>query len=152
GHNHLAELDSAVRCYERAAELFKASGKFLEAARTNVGHMSALNKIGQFDRVQALAEAARLVFVEQNDLHYQAVVNMNLGVLHEKQGQYTQALEYYRQAADAFQSLGEVLYFAMNQVNQANMLMFLDVFLMAEQLHEQARSIFETAGLRSLVA
>ena len=152
GHNHLSELEPAVRCYERAAELFKNVGKYLEAARTSVGYMSVLNDMGQFTAAQVLAESARAVFVQQGDLHYQAVADMNLGILYERQGQYTQALEHHRHATEAFQSLGETLYVAMSQINQANMFMFLDVFLMAEQLHEQAMPVFEAAGLRSLLA
>jgi tetratricopeptide (TPR) repeat protein len=152
GHNHLAELKPAVRCYERAAEFFNMSGKHLEAARTSIGQMLALTKVGQFDRAQALAESARPVFVEQGDLHYQAIIDMNLGTSHELQGQYTLALEHYRQATEAFQALGETSYVAMNQVNQANMLKELDVFLMAEQLYKLAMPVFEAAGLRTAVA
>ena len=152
GYNHLAELELAARCYQRAAELFNRMEKPLEAARTNIGQMFALTKMGQFDQAQVLAEAARGVFVEQDDLHYQAITDMNLGASYELQGQYTLALDAYRRATDAFQSLGETLYAAMNQINQAGMLNELDVFLMAEKLHEQARPILEEAGLRNLVA
>ncbi len=152
GHNHLAELEPAVRCYERAAGLFNISGKPLEAARTSIGQMFALSKMGQFDRAQALAESAREVFVEQGDLHYQAVTDMNLGVLNDTQGQYTQALEHYQRATEVFQALGETIYVAMIQINQANTLKELDVFLMAEHLYEQAQPVFEAAGLRSLMA
>jgi tetratricopeptide (TPR) repeat protein len=152
GYNHLAELESAVRCYKRAAELFNASGKPLEAARANIGQMLAVTKMGQFDRAQALADSARPVFIEQGDLHYQAITDMNLGASHELQGQYTSALEYYRQATETFQTLGEILYVAMNQVNQANALRELDVFLMAEQLYKLAMPVFEAAGLRTAVA
>lgn len=152
GHNHLAELEPAVRCYQRAVEFFKASGKFLEAARTSIGEMFALTKMGQFEQAQSLAQAARTVFAEHNDAHYCAITDMNLGVSYDLQGQSAQALIYYRQATDSFQALGETLYAAMNQVNQANMLSELDVFLMAERLNEQARGVFENAGLRSLMA
>src|ERR1700759_3874936 len=41
-YNHLAKHESAVRYYQRAAELFNASGKPLEAARTSIGQMFAL--------------------------------------------------------------------------------------------------------------
>jgi len=152
GHNHLDELEPAARCYERAAELFNSAGKPLKAAQTNIGQVGILTLMGRFDHAQALAESARVVFVEQGDAHYQAVTDMNLGLLHQRQGQYTQALEHYQHATEAFQTLGETLYAAMNQINQANTLMFLDVFLMAERLHEQARPVFEAAGLRTAVA
>lgn len=151
GHNHLNELDLAARCYERAAELFNESGKEIEAARTKVGHMSTMNKMGQFDRAQALAESARTVFVAHGDLHYQAVTDMNLGRLYEYQGMYTLALEHFQRATSAFQALEETLHVAMSQINQANTLTLLDVFLKAEQLYQLAMPVFEEAGLRTAV-
>ncbi|MGC1377858.1 MAG: CHAT domain-containing protein [Anaerolineales bacterium] len=152
GHNHLAELEPAARCYERAAELFNACGKPLEVARTHIGQVGILTLMGQFDNAKALAESAWAVFVEQGDAHYQAITDMNLGLLYEQQGQYTQALEHYQRATETFQVLGETLYVAISQINQATTLNELDVFLMAERLHEQARPVFDAAGLRSLVA
>jgi tetratricopeptide (TPR) repeat protein len=152
GHNRLSEFEVAVRYYQRAAELFNTSGKLLQAAQVNIGHVSMLSYMEQFGEAQALAESARAVFVEQNDVHYQAITDMNLGVLHERQGQYSQALQYHQRATEGFQSLNETLFVGMSQTNQANMLNELDAFLMAENLYEQARPVFEMAGLRSLVA
>jgi len=151
-YDFLAENESAVRCYERAAELFKAAGKPLEAARTAIGQMFTLMQLGKFDQSQLLAQSARSVFVEQGDVLSLAKIDMNLGNLHYQQGKYAQALEDYRQATEAFLSLGEALYGAMNQINQASALTMLDDFLQAEQLHEQARPVFEEAGLRTAAA
>jgi CHAT domain-containing protein/tetratricopeptide (TPR) repeat protein len=152
GHNHLAELEPAARCYERAAELFNAGGKPLEAARTDIGQMGTLWKMGQFERAYELAASARAVFVEHGDLHYQAITDMNLGTSHYLQGQYLLALEDYRKATEGFQALGETSHVAMNQINQALQLQHLDIFLMAEELYEQARPVFEVAGMRTAVA
>ncbi len=153
GHNHLSELEPAVRCYQRAVDFFIKSDKLLDAARASIGQVGILSKMGKFDeRTQALAETARKTFVSYGDAHYQAIADMNLGAFCEFQGQPAEALIHYRQAADAFQSLGETLYVAMNQVNQANMLSDLDVFLMAESLYKQAKPVFEESGLRSMVA
>lgn len=148
----LAENESAVRCYERAAELFNAAEKPLEAARTAIGQMFTLMQLGQYDKSQLLAQSARAVFVEHGDVLSQAKIDMNLGTLHYQQGKYAQALEDYKQATDAFQSLGEPLYGAMNRINQANVLLLLDDFLTAEHLHEQARPVFEEADLRTAAA
>ncbi len=151
-YRFLANLDTAVSCYERAAALFKASGKPLDAARTCIGEMSALMNMGQFDRAQAIAETARGVFVKHGDIASQAKIDMNLGNLYYREGQYQQALVYFQHATRAFQTIGDNLYAAMNQVNEANMLTFLDDFLKAEELHEQARPTFEAADLRSAAA
>lgn len=148
----LADLETAAHSYDLSAQLFKAAGKPLESSRTSLGHMETLAKLGRFDQAQALAESARQVFVEFEDLASQATVNMNLGNLHYRRGNYLAALEAYRQAVQAFQALGNELYAAMNQINQANMLTVLDDFLGAEKLHEQARPVFEEAGLRTAVA
>lgn len=151
-YDFLAENESAVRCYKRAAELFNTAGKPLEAARTAIGQMFTLMQLGQFEQSQQLAQSARLVFVEQRDVLSLAKVDMNLGNLHYQQGKYAQALEDYKQATEAFESLGETLYGAMNQINQATALTMLDDFLAAEHLHEQARPVFEEADLRTAAA
>jgi len=151
-HDFLAENESAVRCYQRAAELFNAAGKPLEAAHTAIGQMFTLMQLGQFEESQSLAQSARNIFIEHHDVLSLAKIDMNLGNLHYQQGKYTQALEDYRHATDAFFSLGETLYGAMNQINQATALTMLDDFLLAEQLHKQARPVFEEADLRTAVA
>ncbi len=152
GHNRLYELEPAVRCYERAAELFKRSGKQLEAAQTNMGQVWILTLMGQFDNARQLAKSAQEIFIEKGDAHYQAIAYMNLGNSYDAQGQFSQALPYFQQATEAFQALGETLYVAMNQTNQANVLIELDGFLTAENLYEDARLVFEAANLRSMVA
>jgi len=148
----LAELEAAAQSYDRAAHFFRAAGKPLEAARTSIGHISTLLKLGRFDEAQSLAEAARLVFVEFEDLTSQAKIDMNLGNLYYRRGQYAPASQAYRRAIQAFQELGNELYAAMNQINYANILGVLDDFLGAEQLYEQARPVFEAAGFRTAVA
>ncbi|MBN1309999.1 MAG: CHAT domain-containing protein [Anaerolineae bacterium] len=151
-YDSLAEFETAVQSYERTAELFRSIDKPLEAARVSIGQMFTLMKLGQLDRVQSLAESARAVFVEQGDVLSQAKIDMNLGSLHYQQGQYLQALASFREAAQAFQSLGNNLYAAMNQVNEGNVLTLLDDFREAERLHEQARPVLEDADLRAAVA
>jgi tetratricopeptide (TPR) repeat protein len=151
-YDFLAENESALRCYERAAELFNSAGKLLEAAQTAIGQMFTLMQLGQFDQSQLRAQSARKVFVEHGDLLSLAKIDMNLGNLHYQQGKYAQALDDYKQATSVFETLGETFYSAMNQINQANALILLDDFLAAEQLHELARPVFEAAELRTAVA
>lgn len=148
----LGDLETAAHSYDRSAQAFRAAGKPLEAARTSIGHMEILTKLGQFDHAQSLAEAARQVFVEFQDLTSQAKINMNLGSLYYHRGDYSSALEAFRQATGAFQALGNELFAAMNQINQASMMTVLDDFLGAEKLHELARPVFEAAGSRNEVA
>lgn len=151
-YDFLAELEPALSCYERASALFRADGQILQAARTSIGQIFTLMKLGKFQQAQTLAESVRAVFIEHKDTLSLAKIAMNLGNIHYQQGQYAQALVSYKQATDAFQSLGEALYGAMNQINQATALTMLDDFLKAEQLHEQAKPVFESADLRTLAA
>jgi len=148
----LADLEAATYSYGQAAQFFQAAGKPLEASRTSIGHIETLAKLGRFDQAQSLAEAARRVFLEFDDLTSQAKIDMNLGNLHYRRGDYQSASEAYHNATKAFQALGDELYAAMNQINQANMLNELDDFLGSENLHEQARPVLENAGLRTAVA
>lgn len=148
----LNELDAAVECYEQAAKLFRAAGKEAESARTGIGQMFALMKLGRFEQALTLANAIREVFDNRQDTLALAKVDMNLGNIHYQQGQYSLALQAFERATDSFLALGDTLYGAMNQINQANALILLDDFRRAEQLHEQARPVFESADLRTVAA
>jgi CHAT domain-containing protein len=148
----LADLETAVASYDRSAQFFRAAGKPLEASRTSIGHLATLMKLGRFDQALALAEAARSVFVEFKDLTSQAKIDMNLGNLYYRRGQYSLALDASRRAAEAFQAVGNELYAAMIQINQANILTVLDDFLGAEKLYELTRPVLEAANLRTAVA
>lgn len=151
-HDLLAEYESAVQKYARAADLFSAAGRPLEAARTSIGHMHALMYLGRHDAAQALAEAARATFVREGDALSLAKLDMNLGNLHVRLGHHAPALEAFRRAGMTFESLGETLYAAMTRVNSGNVLTLLDDFLGAEQLYAQTQPVFEAAGLRAAVA
>lgn len=151
-YDSLAEPETAMRCYERAADLFKAAGKTLEAARICIGQITTLMMLGQFDKAQELAVSARAVFVEHKDALSQAKIDMNLGSLHFQQGQYAKARDDFGQSAEAFQALGETLYGAMSQTNQAASITMLDDFLGAERLYEQVAPVFEDAELRAAAA
>jgi tetratricopeptide (TPR) repeat protein len=151
-YDYLAENENAVRCYQRAAQLFIAAGKPLEAARTSIGFMFTLMAGGQFDEAQSLAQSARAVFVEHGDVLSQAKIDMNLGNLHYQQGQYAAALEDYRRATAAFHDLGEAFYEAMNQINQATALTALDDFHEAERLHALAGPVFAAAEMPTVAA
>lgn len=151
-YDFLAENESAVRSYQRAADFFNKAGKPLEASRTAIGQMFTLMQMGQFDASQLLAETARKVFIDHKDVLSLAKIDMNLGNLHYQQGKYTQALQGYQQATESFDSLGETLYAAMNKINQATALTMLDDFLAAEELHQQAGPIFEQGDLRTAAA
>jgi CHAT domain-containing protein len=148
----LAELEPAAHSYERSAQLFQASGKPLDAAHTSIGHMQTLTKLGRLDQAQSLAESALQVFIQHADLTSQAKINMNLGHLYYLRGDHQASLAAFHQATTAFQTLGDELYAAMSQINEANILTVLDDFLGTEKLHELARPVFEAAGFRTAVA
>ena len=151
-HDCLAEYDRAVQEYDRAAALFLQAGLDLEAARTRIGQVAALKYLGQFEQAQALAEAARQVFITKQDTLSLAKMDMNLGNLYARRGQPQLALDHFRQALLAYRSLGNDLHAGFAEVNQANVLTLLDDFVNAEQLYSSARATFETTNLRSTVA
>jgi tetratricopeptide (TPR) repeat protein len=151
-HNFLADYENAVQTYERAAGLLLAAGQPLEAARTRIGQVSALTYLGRFETAQALVGSARATFVAEGDVRSQATIDLNLGFLHARRGQHAQALDCFQRALSAYQSLGDELHAAFAQVNQANVLSLLDDFVGAQVLYEQARPVFDEAGLRTTIA
>jgi CHAT domain-containing protein/tetratricopeptide (TPR) repeat protein len=151
-HELLADYDVAIAHYERAAALFTAAQRPVEAARTRIGQVSALKYIGRFDEALQLAETARQVFVTTGDALSLAKVDMNLGNLYARRGQPQQALDYFQRALLGYRSLGDDIHAAFAQVNLANVLTLIDEFVAAAAHFDQARAILESADLRSTVA
>jgi hypothetical protein len=58
----LAELVQAADSFDRAAQLFTAAGKPLEASRTCIGHMETLTKLGRLDQAYELAQASKCLW------------------------------------------------------------------------------------------
>lgn len=148
----LGEHESAVQHYARAADLFRAAQRPLEAARTSIGRLDALMYLGRYDEAQSLAESAIQVFAAEGDPFSQAKLEMNLGNLCARQERHAEALRYFRSARAACEALGEALTVAMTQVNEANVLTVLDDFRGAEELYVRARPVFDSAELRAAVA
>ena len=151
-HALLGENESAVQHYARAADLFRAAGRPLEAARTGIGRVDAHMYLGRYDEAQTLAESAIQVFAAEGDAFSQAKLEMNLGNICARQERHAEALRYFRSARAACEALGETLTVAMTQVNEANVLTVLDDFRGAEELYVQARPAFDAAELRAAVA
>lgn len=151
-HESLADYDAAVGKYELAADLFSKVGKSLQAAQVQIGHVAALMYLGQYDLARNLAEAASTVFETHDDARSLATINLNLGNIHARLDQHHQALEYFQRAVQTYQMLGDKLYAAITEVNQATSLQVLDQYLQAERLYALAKPVFEDADLQAMAA
>jgi CHAT domain-containing protein/tetratricopeptide (TPR) repeat protein len=151
-HELLAEYEPAIALYDRAAALFAAAERPVEAARTRIGQVSALTYLGEFDSAQAHADTARQVLVAAGDVRAVATIDMNLGNLYARRGQPQLARDYFQRALLGYQAAADAIHAAFAQVNLANVLTLLDDFVAAETHFDQARAILDLADLRSTVA
>lgn len=149
-YHMMGDHRSAASYYQQAMMLFRSSGRMLDAARVSVGYIGSLTRLEQYEEAHWLAEWADSILA--GDALSHAKITLNLGNIHSQKGEYPRALEYYREAREAFQSCGESLYEAMTKVNEANALSWLGYFRQAEQLYLEARAVFEQAGWKATLA
>ena len=103
----LGHYEVAVTAYETVEERFTALGRPLEAARTQVGHVTALRYLGRYDEAAALARQSRANFLARGCELEAAKQSNNLGTVYRPMGRLAEALTAYRAALPIFRRLGE---------------------------------------------
>ncbi len=146
-YHMLADHHNAVLHYQQATQLFRSVGRIIDAAKASVGYIGSLTRLEQYEQACALVDWADSVLIGDTLSHGKIV--LNLGNIYSQRGEYLQALEYYREAREAFRACGETLYEAMTKVNEANALSWLGHFRQAEQLYLEARATLEAAGWKA---
>jgi CHAT domain-containing protein/tetratricopeptide (TPR) repeat protein len=103
----VGRYEVAVSAYEAAEEHFLKLGQPLEAARTQIGHVTALRFLGRYDEAAALARRSRADFLARGCRLEAAKQSNNLGTVYRPMGRLNDALAAYRAARPIFRQLGE---------------------------------------------
>ncbi|MGF1763822.1 diguanylate cyclase [Aliivibrio kagoshimensis] len=85
-------------------------------------------------------------FEKFNDYRLLAMVKNNIGELFERQGKFTEALEYYQLSADLINRSDDIGLACMPICNQAMMHTYLNNMAMAKQLFIKAKEGFDALG------
>lgn len=102
----LGICEEAVALYDRAATLYRGCGREVEAARSQIGKISALARLGRHDEAIACGRWAAPILQEHAVWRPLADLNLNLGYLHTRLGDDATALLCFDQARRLYAQVG----------------------------------------------
>lgn len=150
-----------------ARRLFSELGDEVEAAITSSSSLAVLSYMGEQEEAVAQAQFARGVchlrqhdfsqaldfyertraFCQENDLAVLvSELDYNIAYLHYLRGQYTQALELYRESRRQHSELGERHHVDLSALNEAEIYLELNLTQECEDLAREAYRGFESRG------
>lgn len=140
---------AAIAEYEQAEAHFRQLGLDAEAARTEIGHVTALRFAGRYAEGVELALRTRAFYLEHADPLQIAKVFNNLGTLYRPMGRLTDALASYQEALRAFRRLGDAWSTSAAEQNIGNALVDLGRYQQALVHLRAAERIRRRLGLQS---
>jgi tetratricopeptide (TPR) repeat protein len=143
------QYDAAILEYEEAEARFRQLGLDAEAARTEIGHVTALRFAGRYCDGLDLALRTRAYFLNRGDQLEIAKVANNLGTLYRPMGRLTDALGSYREALRSFRRLGDEWSTSAAEQNIGNVLVDLGRYQQALVHLKVAERIRRRLGLQS---
>jgi len=132
-------MAEAVVLLDDAATLWKALGRPLEAAQTQVPKVMALSMLGHHDQAVACGAEARQTFVALGDLAAASRLGLNLGSMHMRRDEYALAAQQYRQAAVLFARARDTEHSVMADIGLADALSAQADFAEAARIYSRAR-------------
>jgi len=96
------EMTEATACFDLAAGIFRPLGQAHHAAQTQVPKIMALAMLGQHAAAAMCAEVTQREFLALGDVGAAGKVSLNLGSLHLRRDEFSQAAQHYREAAVLF--------------------------------------------------
>ena len=144
---------AAVKYHEKARKIFVRLRSTTELARTLSASIQPLILTGQYGRAFSAAERARQIFLAEGNEWRLARLDLNVGNIFQRQGRFTEALEFYERAHRYFitnpEQDPEALATALHNV--AMCLGVLNDFPRAVATHQQARRFAVQHGMLTLV-
>jgi eukaryotic-like serine/threonine-protein kinase len=142
----LGDMKRAETAFAAAARKSESSGATLLMARALIDDAMALEGLGDFDRVDALVERAKQVYISAHDLQGVAVAGTNQGSVRETQGDYAGALKKYQESLEVYQSIGDKAGIAGDETNVASVLSDQGDVSGARNHYERARNVYRDIG------
>jgi CHAT domain-containing protein len=102
----LGEYQRALELYDRAAEIYQANGCAARQARSQIGKLVALSRLGRYAEAIKVGEWASRVLEAHAQWRPLADLTLNLGVVHSRQGEDTESLAWYDRARELYERLG----------------------------------------------
>ncbi len=151
---HALNLDEqykqSIEYYQKAIVLFESSGSSEEAARTRLGFMTSLYMIGRYDEATGVASEAEAWFSTNRQPLGLGKVYTNIGNLNYRRELHREALKNHSKARALFEQLKDEPALAMNYLNIANGLAYIDQLDEAEKMYKAAEDLSVRHNMREL--
>ncbi len=146
----LGEYERAVQLYDEAAEIYRACGKVVEPAKSQVGKVWSLSCLGRHEEAFETGAWASGVLEEHGEWRILAGLILNLGIVHSRQGDDTKSLALWERAGELYRRLGPEgkPFLALNELNRAIALRNLGQFEASIQTSKAAHDVFTELGQR----
>jgi CHAT domain-containing protein len=144
----LGEHQAAVELYDQASEIYQAQGHLVRQARSQIGKIVALSRMGRHSEAFATGEWASRVLEEHDQWRPLADLTLNLGALHGRLGDHAQSLLLFDRARELYCQLGKEgeTYLPWIDHDRAIALSHLGQFEESIQVYQQARDTLDRRG------
>ena len=140
------EFVIALTAFEQAHRLFTENDFTVEAARTAIGWVAVLTRLGRFAEAIEAGNSAASVLDEWGESADYARLLINLAMLHDQQGETQHALSLLNDAKRRYQQLDEPQRIAGIDLNRAILLNYLGRFADSIAASQQAHKQFAALG------
>ncbi len=143
-YKELGRYRESVGAMDEAGRLFLAHGDEVGWARTRIGWVVSMHRLGRGEQAVAAVGQARGVLVAHLSWFRVATLDLNTGSVYYDLGLYDEAQECYTRARTVYESLGKAgeIRAAFAEMNQAILLTQRGDFRAAMRLHEHARETY----------
>jgi CHAT domain-containing protein len=148
----LNDHKGALACHDEAARLFAKAGLPIEEGRTLSTSIQPLILLGEYERAEAAAAAAREIFARQGDEVRAARLELNVGNIYHRQDRFAEALRAYEVAYERLLPHENDEGIAVALGNMAMCLISLNDFPRALETHTRNRAFCDQRGMPRLVA
>lgn len=138
---------SAIKNFDKSAEIFKKIKKEHDAAQGQVAKLYALALLGRYDEAVNCGNEALKVFEKYNDEISAGKIENNIGNIFKRQQSFRDAEKYYLSARNRFYRLNNVEELLVSEIGLANTYTGLNDFCEAEKYYENTLSTAQNLGM-----
>jgi CHAT domain-containing protein len=134
--------------YERGGEALRALGDEVGWARSRIGWVRTMHRVGRARDAIADVERAQAILAASGNWYRAGNLDLNTAWIHYELGDFETALGLLDRAMDAYARAGDPgrVMIAQTKLNRAILLTALGDFRTALALHAEARAVFEAGG------
>ncbi|KPL17928.1 MAG: hypothetical protein AMJ93_14425, partial [Anaerolineae bacterium SM23_84] len=103
----LGEYERACELYDEAAEIYHASGRLVDEAKSLIGKLYALPFLGRYAEALEIGRWVRGILEEHGEWRRLAAVTLNLGTIRGRMGRDAESLALFDQAKELYHRLGD---------------------------------------------